>query len=120
MYSIIATWYVTDGKLAEALAALRALAETVRAQEPDTWAYLVHSGGPDSLPPSAPETIVFVEIYKDEQAFQAHVAGAAFTGFLKRHGNLFVGVPPGNNAFFQVQHIERIEGFVRPAAAGRE
>ena len=118
MQTTIATWYVKAGKLDEARRALAALAKQVEETEPGTLGYLVHSGGSGSLPPTSPETIVFVEIYKDKSAFEHHLNGPAFTGFLEKHGELFVPAPTGGGAFFQVENLDRIEGFVRKAAAG--
>jgi quinol monooxygenase YgiN len=117
MYTIIASWYVQDGKRTRAIKALKALACEVEMKEKDTWGYLVHSGETGSLPPSSPNTIVFVEIYKNKTAFLAHVAGPVFQGFLKKNKDLFVSVPPGQDSFFQVQNLNRIEGFVRKSAS---
>ena len=113
MYTAIATWYVKKGKRAKAVKALKALAKQVQKQEKNTWGYLVHSGAAGSLPPSSPDTIVFVEIYKDKKAFLAHVNGKPFGDFLKNNKDLFLSVPPGKDSFFQVQILKRIEGFVR-------
>lgn len=117
MYTIIASWYVQEGKRTKAVKALKALACEVKQKEKDTWGYLVHSGATGSLPPSSPNAIVFIEIYKNKKAFLAHVNGPVFQGFLKKNKNLFVSVPPGKDPFFQVQNLNRIEGFVRKSAS---
>ncbi|AZL57722.1 hypothetical protein EI545_02005 [Tabrizicola piscis] len=117
MYSAVVTWYLKPGCLTEAEAALTKLADAVFQNEQDTWGYLVHSGAAGSVPPSTPDTIVFVEIYKDQAAFMAHVNGPAFQGFLKQYGDLFISAPGSKGPFFLVQNMDRIEGFVRPMAA---
>ncbi len=118
MYTSIARWYVKEGKLEEATAALVALAQQVHENECETWGYLVHSGGDDSVPPSSANEIVFVEIYKDDPALGKHISGPAFQSFLKESGDLFVSIPGGTSPFFQAQHLDRIAGFVRSEASG--
>jgi quinol monooxygenase YgiN len=115
MHTVIARWYVVDGKLAAAVKALAALAAEVEKAEPDTWGYLVHSGGDQSLPPVSENEIVFVETYKDEKAFMAHVNGPTFQGFVAKYKDLFVLDPQGQ-PFYEVTHVVRIAGFVRPPA----
>ncbi len=117
MYSAVVTWYVKPECLTEAEAALTKLADAVFQSEQDTWGYLVHSGAAGSVPPSTPDTIVFVEIYKDQAAFLAHVNGPAFQGFLQQYGDLFVSAPGAKGPFFLVQNMSRIQGFVRSSAA---
>lgn len=110
-YTTIATWYVADGKLDAARTALDALAVEVQ-REPGTLVYLVHEPAPDSLPPPAPGTIVFFEVYKDEDAFLAHLKGPAFTNFVKAHADLFRKDFHGND-YLQTQHLNRAAGFIR-------
>jgi quinol monooxygenase YgiN len=110
-YSTLATWYVADGKLDAARAALNALAIEVR-KEPGTLVYLVHEPASDSLPPPAPGTIVFFEVYKDEDAFLAHLKGPAFTDFVQAHADLFRKDFHGND-YLQTQHLDRVAGFIR-------
>ena len=102
MKSIIVTWYVKEGCFKQACKALNELAEKVKAEEADTWAYLVHSSAEDSLPPVTINVIVFLEIYKDEAAFLSHVNGPVFQGFLRANKDLFVSVSPNGPSFFQV------------------
>jgi quinol monooxygenase YgiN len=119
MYTTIARWYVKDDRLDEARTALSALAADVLANEPSTWAYIVHSGMDGSLPPSSPDEIVFFEVYADHQAFLDHVTGPVFTKFLAAHADLFQGAPLAEaTPFVQAQVIDRIGGFVRPEATG--
>ncbi|MCG7521561.1 putative quinol monooxygenase [Ruegeria sp. Ofav3-42] len=116
MFSTIATWYLKPESQSEGIAALRQLAIDVEANEPDTWGYLIHSGAAGSAPPCSDDTIVFVEIYRDEQAFIGHVHGPVFTKFMKDHGDLFQAGPGGDSPFVQVQNVDRIQGFLRPEA----
>lgn len=127
MVSLIARWYVREGQQAAAVAAVRALAEEVRAAEPDTLMYLVHV--PDmaesSLPPPTDTEVFFVEAYASMDAFYAHLNGPAFTNFVKRYGRLFqyaTGTTAEGAAasipFVQNQWLDRQAGFVRPQAAG--
>jgi quinol monooxygenase YgiN len=117
MYSAVVTWYLKPGCRERAETALTSLAEAVFQTEKNTWGYLVHSGATGSVPPSTPDTIVFVEIYKDQAAFLAHVNGSAFQDFLKEYGDLFVSAPGAKGPFFLVQNVDRIQGFVRASAA---
>ena len=86
-------------------------------EEPDTLGYLVHSGAADSFPPVTQNVITFLEIYKDNEAFLAHVNGPAFQGFLRENKNLFLSVRPDGPSFFQVLNVDRIQGFIRPQAS---
>jgi len=116
MYSLIATWYLKPDLKSEGIAALRQLAKDVEENEPDTWGYLIHSGAQGSAPPCSDGTVVFIEIYKDEHAFLAHVKGPTFTQFKEEYGKLFQPTPGGDSPFFQVENVDRIQGFLRPQA----
>lgn len=115
MYTTIATWFVKSD-MKGAKTALLQLAEAVKA-EPGTLAYLVHEVGPTSLPPPAPGSIVFVEIYTDEAAFMAHLNGAAFKQFMLHHQDLFV-MDSSGNPYLVISNLQRVAGFVRPELAG--
>ena len=120
MFSTIATWYLKPECQSEGITALRRLAKDVEENEPDTWGYLVHSGGADSSPPNSDGTIVFVEIYKNKEAFLHHVKGPVFSKFMTDHGNLFQAGPGGDSPFVQVQNVDRIQGFLRPQAGSEK
>lgn len=117
MHTAVVRWYVKDGKLPEAAAALTALVQRVRKEEAGTLGYLVHSGAPGSFPPLSENVIVFVEIYEDDKAFLAHLNGPAFTEFVAEHGDLFVAIP-GRQQYMTVETVDRIAGFLRPGADG--
>lgn len=53
MITLIAKWYVKEGKHAAAVAALQALASEVLSTEPETLMYLVHT--PDASHASLPQ-----------------------------------------------------------------
>ena len=117
MLTTIAIWYLNPETRSEGIAALRRLARDVKKNEPDTWGYLVHSGGADSVPPCDDDKIVFVEIYKNEKAFKKHLSkGSDFSKFLKKSGHLFLSAPGSKSPFFEVMNVDRIQGFVRPEA----
>lgn len=117
MHTVLATWHLKPGKVGAGLAALRELVRTVHHDEPDTLGYLVHQGGEQSLPPTAAEMVVFLEIYRDETAFQRHIDGKPFKDFLAAHGDLFVlNYNPGCGPFMEVATLDRIAGFLRPDA----
>jgi quinol monooxygenase YgiN len=129
MVTLIARWYVLEGKQAAAVTALKELASEVLSTEPNTLMYLVHT--PDmkqaSLPPPTDTEILFVEAYADMKSFFAHLNGPAFTNFVKHFGKLFQ-TATGTDAhgktvsipFVQVEFLNRQAGFVRESAAGAE
>lgn len=125
MYSLVAKWTIQQGKEAAALSALRDLARQVQAHEPDTLIYLVHV--PDmsqaSLPTPCNLEVLFFEVYKDKNAFLAHVTGPTYTAFLREHLDLFLSTSSTSESgtkvmapFVIVEFVERQAGFIRPAA----
>jgi len=118
MLSLTSQWFLRPGCEQTAIAALRQLAADVEAQEPDTLTYLVHTpyAGLQSLPPADPLSVLFFEEYSDDAAFQRHVTGPVFTGFVKQHGDLFVSAH--GSAFTFVMFLTRQAGFVRRTATG--
>lgn len=111
-HTVIARWFLKPGCEAEAEAALDALATQVETGEPGTLSYLIHRGDQGSLPPTAATEIVFVEVYKDEAAFKAHISGPIFNGFLKRYGALFEqNFPPNAGPYMATSTLKRIAGY---------
>lgn len=117
--SLISRWFLRPGCYEAAMPVLTQLAENVRANEPGTLTYLVHTHDPDgpplpSLPPADPLSILFFETYRDADAFAAHVKGADFGNFVRDHGALFV---PGNDGkpYRTVEFLTPHAGFARPA-----
>jgi len=125
MFSLIAKWWITPGHEATVIPALERLAAEVR-EEPGTLLYLVHIPTfalPDprsaSEPVPRPGEVTFIEVYDSWQAFQDHLAGAAFTGFKRAYGPRFVQAhaapgTAGTQPFIQVEFLDRIAGFLRP------
>ena len=116
LISLTSNWFFAPGAEKEATVALRDLAEAVRNTEEDTLIYLVHEALPDqdalcSLPSSAPNQVTFFEVYRNKEAFLAHVGGKAFCNFLKSSGHLFLQAD--GQAFHTVSFLSRIAGFVR-------
>ncbi|MCK6590883.1 MAG: VOC family protein [Polyangiaceae bacterium] len=119
--SLTSTWFIKPGREEEAIGALASLAEEVEANEPDTLIYLVHTPflsdrRVTSLPPSAPGSVLFFEVYRNVDAFQRHVSGAIFTGFVRKHGDLFVS--SDGSRFSCVQFLARRAGFIRGEVLG--
>jgi quinol monooxygenase YgiN len=126
MYTLIARWTIKDGCAPPACVALRQLARAVRKHEPETLAYLVHLPDPKglSLPTQSPLAVTFFEVYRNKQAFLAHLNGKIFQDFVARHRDLFLTTTatgadgkPVVSPFVLVDALRREAGFVRRAAA---
>lgn len=116
MYPLTAKWTILPGNEEKAIAVLQKLAQDVKANEPDTLLYMVHV--PDfnqkSLPTPPAGEVEFWEIYKDQNAFFAHVNGPIFQEFVKNYGQLFLNdfnVP--SQVFMTTKVLTQIEGFAR-------
>ncbi|HEX6376125.1 MAG TPA: VOC family protein [Allosphingosinicella sp.] len=114
--SLISRWFIKVGCREAALEALTQAAHDVRANEPDTLTYRIHTqyeGDPrlQSLPPVDPLSILFFEVYRDADAFLAHLNGPVFTGFVNDYGGLFVGA--GGKPYTTVNFLTLYAGFTR-------
>ncbi len=114
--SLISEWFLKPGSETEGIAALRELAEDVRANEPDTLTYLVHTPFQDdarlqALPPVDASSVLFFETYRDADAFLAHVNGPIFKGFVAAHGDLFIA--SNGSPYTTVEFLARQAGFIR-------
>ena len=114
--TLTSSWFFVPGVEKEAIVALRTLAEAVRRTEEDTLIYLIHEkladqGALCSSPPSAPNQVTFIEVYRDLDAFLAHLGGEAFCNFLKSSGHLFLQAD--GKAYHTVSFLDRVAGFVR-------
>lgn len=131
MISLISKWQLRNGCPRALHDALRAVAEQVKKTEQDTWMYSVHLPGRPPLngrrqpydPPLAPISmqqqteVVFFEIYKDANAFSAHVNGDVFTRFRTQNINYFYENPDNPGwPLTQTQFLERESAFIRKAA----
>lgn len=113
MYVTTGKWYIKKNR-AKVLRALKELARKVESTEPGTLTYRIHTPGEDSLPPASPNEVVFVEVYKDEKAFLAHLKGKPFREFVERYGDLFVGGAK-SGPFMTFEQLEPFAGFSRHA-----
>jgi hypothetical protein len=121
--SLVSRWIPKATHVDELRGVLTALAERVRQQEAGTLTYLVHmplSGDPRlvSRPPADGPSIVFFETYADADAFQAHLNGTAFTEFVARYGDYFVGA--GGKPQTTVTFLECVAGFAAPVGPPRQ
>lgn len=118
MISTIAKMYIKEGSQEAALAALKKLACQVEQEEEGTLIYLIHTPvmSSPSLPAVSPLEVIFYEVYKDEQAFQAHLDGA-FKKFTREHADLFQ-TTPGGEIFLMFESVSREAGVIRKAAVG--
>jgi len=117
MYINNAFFSIVPGNEAKAYAALGALAAQIKATEPDTWLYLIHTPnfdpGINIYPPPSPMQVAFVEGYKDRDAFIAH--HTAEYGEVHLHsGALFLTCMGPTSPFVIVQTMELAVGFIRP------
>jgi len=122
MFTLTSTWTLEQGNEQAGIAALKSLAQQVREGEEGTLLYLVHM--PEMSRASQPTPchldVVFFEIYRDRDAFCAHVNGPIFKGFLATYGSLFLStrgecddssVPAG--PYLSVEFLDRKAGFIR-------
>ncbi len=101
METIIARLKIQDGKEAEALEKLAAMAKAVEAEEAKTAAYAVHRLKDD------PSQIIFIEMYEDDGALGAHMQSPHMGTFRERFGEVF------DTSLVKIERLERIGGFVR-------
>ncbi len=119
---LTSTWFIRPGCESEVDETLPKLVAEVEETEPDTLVYMAHRPLPNSprlqsLPPADPNTVVFFEVYRDVEAFQRHLEGAAFNGFVARHGAAFVAANGKPLTFVEFLHLQ--QGFIRSPAAPR-
>ncbi len=104
MITIIARFKMQAGKEEEALESATKMGESVKAEEPGVLAYLVHRSQ------NEPSEIVFVEVYTDDAAFQAHAQTPHMGELRARFAELF------DPSKVQIERLERVGGFARPEA----
>lgn len=86
MISVVAKIHVQEDKLDLVVEAFKGLMEDV-AKEEGTLMYTMNRD------PSAPNTLVILERYKDRAAFDAHCATPHFKAFFHKAGALLSGKP---------------------------
>jgi len=84
--TIVATVQIKEGKMEEAKEILKEIAKSVVANEPGTLEYTVHTVRKEE------NTIIFIEKYKDGDAFKAHMKGLGKT--MAKAMPLMVPAPP--------------------------
>ncbi|MFA7240036.1 MAG: antibiotic biosynthesis monooxygenase [Sulfuricellaceae bacterium] len=109
-------WFIKPGCEVEVDLALIELVAKVYANEPDTLIYMPHRpirNTPElqSLPPADPASVLFFEVYRNKEAFHAHVTGPVFTDFVTRYGHLFVC--SNGKPYTTVEFMHLIKGFIR-------
>lgn len=123
MISVVAIWTVLPGCHKKAKAALRRLAKKVEKTEPDTWMYLPHSSNMKGFNNPVPNDgqITFVEVYKDQEAFDYHLYGpngqedpsGTFVDFVNKYSDLFLCNQSDGQPYMHVLSLDLIDGFVR-------
>jgi quinol monooxygenase YgiN len=84
MITLIATLKVKDGKMEEAINALKEIVPNVKASEPGCLAYVPHTVRGDE------KTIIFYEKYSDKDALKLHSAN-----LMRNMEKLFPLLEPG-------------------------
>ena len=112
-------WFIQPGRESEVARAIARLVADVHGAEPDTLIYFVHKpaapgGALQSLPPPAPNSLLFFEVYRDAAAFDRHVNGPIFTRFVTDHGALFICA--NGKPFTFVEFLTLEHGFLRADA----
>jgi len=124
MVSLYSTWWVKPGKEKAVKIALKKLVKQIKKNEKGTLMYLVHFPKYDfpkvkkgkqpivSEPMVRPGTIIFMEKYKNWNAFKKHLYGKYFTSFVIKNSNLFVQ-DENQKPFVEVVFLDEEVGFVR-------
>jgi quinol monooxygenase YgiN len=124
MISIVAKWSILQGQEKAAVSALKILARAVQKEEPFVSMYTIHV--PDfsatSFPTPSMSDVVFFSVFKNKAAFQKHLKGPVFQGWLAKYGSHFL--MNNDNLFVVSEFLARQAGFVRqemvtPARAPR-
>lgn len=131
MISLVSTWPLKDGCPEALQKALENLAPLVKENEPGTLMYLVNLEAKSPLnsnlqpasPPPLPipldqqKAVIFIEMYKDAEAFSQHISGSVFTAFRADNNNYFIADAPMTSTFrADTSFLARQSGFVREEA----
>lgn len=121
--AVIAKWTILPGKQTEAVTAINALAEKVKAAESGTLVYLPHAVNIEGYNNPVPYDgeIVFYEVYQDQDAFDVHLYGpngkdnpsGPFTDFLKQYSHLFLCNKNDGKPYMHVEALHLLSGFIR-------
>ena len=119
MYRTVARLTIIPGHEKEVLEAAQELVESVKEREPDTLIYLVHSPNVanelNNPKPSNSELWTY-EVYRNKDAFRAHMTGPSFLGFMARCGDKFVQARDGDKSipYILATELALESGFIRP------
>ena len=117
MLSIVTRWWIAPGREDRAVRALQRLAEAVEEQEPQTTMYMIHTSLAEwPRPGPARIEVVFVGAWPDSAAFERHLSGPVFKGWVAAYADLFLG-DDGGEVLVDSAFMDRRAGFVRPTAA---
>ena len=113
MITIIAKWSILEGKTTEALAALKILEQEVKDKEPFVPMYTINTPNFEltSFPTPPPTEVIFVSAFDDFAAFEKHLNGPVFQGWLKKYIHLFL--TNNGNLFVVSEWLERQFGYIR-------
>src|SRR6476660_375157 len=113
MITIIAKWSILEGKTVEALAALKILEQEVKDKEPFVPMYTINTPNfkLTSFPTPPPTEAIFVSAFDDFAAFEKHLNGPVFQGWLKKYIHLFL--TNNGNLFVVSEWLERQFGDMR-------
>lgn len=116
MISIVTKWWIKPGNEADAVGALAELARRVEDGEPFTLMYLIQTSLAEGSSPTPPANeVVLVGTWPDGDAFNQHLDGPAFKGWIAQYLALFL-TDDGGGLFVVPEFVDRIGGFIRPAA----
>jgi quinol monooxygenase YgiN len=101
MITLIFRAKIRPGKEDEALAKLKAMAESVQANEPGALVYAVHQTQDD------PAEVLFWEAYEDEAAFKSHSETPHMGALRSAFAELF------DVTTVKLERLNRVGGFVR-------
>ncbi len=122
--SLYSNWWLKQGNEEMMKPVFKSLAEDILRSEAGTLTYMVNypvldfSAAPQfiSEPFPRPGAITFMERYASWDAFDAHVNGPIFQGFLAKYGQYFVQAAPTKekpvSPFIQVVFLDMVAGFV--------
>ena len=116
MLSIVTRWWIAPGREARAVRALRRLAQAIEEREPHTTMYMIHTAIAEwPRPGPARIEVVFVGAWTDRAAFEQHLSGPVFNGWIAAYADLFLA-DDGGELLVDSELMSRRAGFVRPTA----
>lgn len=112
MISIVTKWWVLPGKEAAAHAALKELAQQVKAGEDYTHMYLIHTSEVDGSKPTPPANeIIFLGTWSSKEDFDKHRKGPVFSAWLTKYIDLFL--TNDGRLYVSAEFVNPLAGFIR-------